>query len=117
LPCTGIRVKTSAVTEAKWDNWIKHDGKVSGSSNPLCGTSTHWSKVRGCKTAALSLTLLRAAVVTRPADITVTKPSQGKCRIPTELSRTHFRNAILSSSLEDVTKRFEGWRRCRVLGR
>jgi hypothetical protein len=33
IPCTGKRAKTSAVTEATSDNYINHDGKVSGRSN------------------------------------------------------------------------------------
>jgi hypothetical protein len=77
-PSTGIRAKTSTVTETTSDNCMTHDGKVGGRSNPLCGASTHTSKVRGSKSAARSLNLPCTVLVTRPGDIAVTETSARK---------------------------------------
>jgi hypothetical protein len=71
------------VTKVTRDNYISHDGKVSGRRNPLCGASTHKSKVRDSKKAALSLTLPCEVFITQPEDNTITGSSEGKCQIDT----------------------------------
>jgi hypothetical protein len=47
ISCIGIREKTSSVSEAAWDNCTYRDSKVRGRRNPLCGVSTHRSRVIG----------------------------------------------------------------------
>jgi hypothetical protein len=63
--------------------------------------STHKGKIRGSVTAAPSLTLPRAAVVTLSGDVIVSESSQGKCQIATELLTTYFKDVNLSNSSED----------------
>jgi hypothetical protein len=91
-PCTRIRDKTWAVT---WDNCITHDGKVSGKSNSLCGTSTDRNKVRGCEDGSPLTNLTPAALVTRPGDIANTEFSPRKRRI----YKINYRGLIIYAEL------------------
>lgn len=104
IPHTGILAKTSAVTEATWDNYINHDGRVSR-SNPFCGSSTYRRKVRGFKTAALSLTSLSIALIKWPRVITITEISQQKKWIDIPVWLAPWRKKTEQSTTEEM----EGW--------
>jgi hypothetical protein len=122
IPCTGIRVKTSTVTEATWDNYITDDGKVRSRSKRLCGASTDR---RGSEDGSPSQTLPCAALVTRPGTLqllyllqgnagkkekyryqTIFKNIQSTGRenkgIPAELLRTYLKNANLLNPSENI---------------